>query len=461
MIDKIKKYCEQNKLFHKVDGMVVGVSGGADSICLLEVLYSLQEEYGYKLRAVHIHHGLRGKEADSDEIYVKEFCSMRSIPLQVYHFDIKALAKEKGMSEEEVGRHVRYSCFHKALAHFNNGMIAVAHHQDDQAETVLHHLLRGSGLKGLGAMRPKRQRIIRPLLSVGRQEIENFLDGEGIAYQTDASNFESIYTRNKIRLELIPYLKKHFNPNIIASLNRTADLLQQDEDYLNIITKDAYDACVQPSEKGFLVNGSMFNTYHRSIKTRILRMIFLEGMYGLKDLSYDHIDNIISLFYKETGKRVHLPRQLMAEKNYEGVQIYKYADYEKGKIYHQIHDLPTKIKLEELGKSFLLEKQLIEQVPLKVKNHYTKCFDYDKIVYNLTLRTRQPGDYIYLKGLKGKKKLKNFFIDQKIPRDQRDDILLLADGSEIVWIIGYRENYKYRITDETKAYLGIKIFHQA
>lgn len=458
MIKKVQEYVQQHKLIEDIDGIVVGVSGGADSICLLEVLWRLKEQYGYELLVVHIHHGIRGVEADEDQRFVEAYCKQRDIPCRSYNFDVKKEAAIRKQSEEEVGRSLRYEVFQQELVTFKKGVIAVAHHQNDQAETILFNLLRGSGLLGLCGMKPRRDAIIRPLLGVSRYEIETFLEKEDIAYRTDSTNKETLYSRNKMRLELIPYIQNHFNTNVIKHLNKTADLLRDEEDFLESQAKEAYEACVTKKSDVFFVDLESFLEFHSCLKRRILRIVMKDYVKNLKDITSMHIEDICQLAENQSGKQISLPKGIIVEKNYNTLKIYQRSEGQRMNSFsYTIKNIPDVVEITELSQKVTINLYDHQQYHAKFKNNYTKCFDYDKIEYNLTLRTRQPGDYINLKGMKGKKKLKDFFIDHKVPRVQRDQILLLAHGSEILWIIGYRVNHNYVVTDVTKSLMEVTI----
>lgn len=456
MITQVKRFIEQQQLLNNVDGIVVGVSGGADSMCLLHILHRLYQDK-IPIVAVHIHHGLRGEEADHDEAFVDEYCRQEGITCHGYRYDVPEYSLNHNLSEEEAGRILRYSTFGDECKQFNNGVIAVAHHKDDQAETVLHHFMRGTGIKGLRGMLPKNNNVIRPLLDITRQDIEEYCVKNAIEYTTDATNLEDVYTRNKIRLQLIPYIKENFNPRIVDSLCKTADLLSEDERYLSELAEKAFVTCVRMDNQTAKVAIDELSKYPKSIKTRVLRTIFLEGFQGLRNITYDHIKDCLSVMEKQTGKSITLPGGIRVERAYD--QLVFSTETQKSRHNEQvcIDSFPRDVDIPWLHKKVSLSLHQRETMPKASKNHYTKRFDYDKIEYNLTLRTRQPGDFIYLTGMKGKKKLKNFFIDQKVPREQRDTILLLTHGSEVVWIIGYRENHRFKITDETKVYLEINV----
>ena len=266
-LEKVQKTIEKYHMIEKGDSIIVGVSGGADSVALLMVLCSLQKEYQINIEAVHIHHGLRGEEADRDALFVKQLCEKWSIPCDVLEFDIAKEAKKRGIGTEEMGRICRYETFYKKAG--KTAKIAVAHHQNDQAETVLLNLCRGAGLTGMSGMSPIRENIIRPFLFVSRKEIEHFLSEKGICYCQDSTNEQNHYTRNKIRLSVLPFLENEINDKAIKHIASAASILSEEETFLEELAakgqiatqyvdpsgKPTYDIRYNPNGSAFAIEG--------------------------------------------------------------------------------------------------------------------------------------------------------------------------------------------------------------
>lgn len=464
-MDKIIRKIQQNiaelKLFQGVKHVVVGVSGGADSICLLHILKTMQKQHDFDIKAVHVHHGLRGEDADLDAYFVKEFCQCLVIPHEQYNVDVRQVASQRKISEEEAGRLLRYEIFAKEVSAHTGSVIAIAHHLDDQVETVTHHFIRGTGLKGLGGIRPKRQGIIRPLLNVTRKEIEIYLAHHTIPYREDATNKELVYTRNRLRNDLIPKIKKEYNGNFSNNINNMVKLLSQEESFLEEYTSMKFKECAVCLENQCTLDLQMLNNMHTAIKRRILRKALEQFYRGLKDVSFVHIEDMLVLLEGETGKRISLPGQIVVTKEYDRVilSLEKNNKNTKNNTNQdesiEIESFPFRYQDNQTGENLVFTSLPVECMSGKSKKNYTKCFDYDKIKYTLTLRTRQPGDFICLKGISGRKKLKNFFIDNKVSREKRDQQLLLADGKEIIWILGMRVNERYTVTEKTKNVLTI------
>lgn len=450
MRDYVRQYINQNKLVSHGQHIVIGVSGGADSICLFHILRSLQEEYALRLTVAHVNHGMR-QEAHEDATFVESLCKEWQIPYKEHRCNIVQLAKDQKISEEVAGRNERYKFFEQIRSAYKADKIAVAHTMNDQAETMLMRLVRGSGVKGLGAIMAKRDHIIRPLLTMTREEVEAYCYDNGLAFKEDATNKMEIYTRNKMRLQVLPILKKEFNPKVIQAVSQAATQLQETEDYLETQTKAAYKLTTQEHKSGYSINIKLLRSFHQVIQSRVIRMAIERHLGSLKNISHTNISDILSLMDKQSGKRINISADSIAIRENSDIRIIK-----QGKSLAYRYNL-------EIGPNEIVEcNKKVQVIPLdsgeniqRYENTYTKNIDYDKINGNLQIRTRQAGDRIKFKH--GSKKLKDFFIDEKIPATCRDDIILIADEKNIIWIVGYRLSEAYYITDQTKHVLQIHI----
>jgi len=455
LLDKVKEYMKLNNMLEPGDAVVVGVSGGADSMCLLSVLLEL----GIKVYVVHINHMLRGNAADDDMHYVESFCQNRGIKCYTFSYDVEKLAEEKRISCEEAGRMVRYEAFDKVLQETGSSRIAVAHNAGDNAETILHNLFRGTGIKGLGGIVPVRGRIIRPLLCVERSEIEEYLKERKLEFRLDATNAEDIYTRNRIRNTVLTYVKENINVNAVRHINMTGQMLEEIDEFVTFEGDKRYKECVTDREEGLYIVSAIFDTLHPVMKKYIIRKSIGSITGSLKDITFTHIANVLDLFSNDVGKSVNLPYGIVAKRSYEGVvlgQNMKNSD-------KMTQDAAfTSIEIRNFGE-FLVgesgEKLVVSPFSKKqwdeLKNKYeekiyTKWLDCDILKRNLVIRTRRKGDFIIVDNNGSRKKIKDLFIDLKIPKEQRDKVLLLADGNEIVWIIGHRINYNFRVIEDTK-----------
>ena len=446
MQEKVLDYIKKEHMFDSGDRILIAVSGGADSVCLLSLLCRFQEQLEIgALLAVHIHHGLRGQEADRDAAYVQAFCNTLKIPCVIRHYDVASYAAGHGYSIEEAGRILRYQALADEAAKHKMDKIAVAHHRDDVVETILHHLVRGSGLKGLAGIPAVRDNIVRPLLSVGREEIEAYLAAAGIVCCLDSTNETDDYTRNKIRHRLIP-LALQINDRAAENIWQAGQFMGQADEYLETQAAKLFKQSVICREAGdgrsAAVPAAVLAEHPKIIQTYVVRQMICYCSTSMRDITAEHIFQIQALLEKSTGAHTDLPGQLSAEREYELIRVYSGAG--TGECREPVRPvLHFRKRLAAAG----------QEIP---KNQYTKWFDYDKIKGTLSARTRAAGDYIMIDSGKHKS-LKSYLVDEKVARRQRDQILLLAEENHVVWIVGYRISEYYKITNETKVILEVTI----
>lgn len=448
MVKKVRDYIMEYRMLRPGERVIVALSGGADSVCLLSVLKELsdgEDGLGLELKAIHVHHGLRGAEADRDGAYARSLCGQLGIPFAMVSRDVAGYAKAQGLSTEEAGRILRYQVLQEEAGAWGAYKIALAHHKDDNAETILHHLLRGSGLRGLGGMRPVQENRIRPLLCVDREEIEAYLMERGLGWCEDSTNASCDYTRNRIRNQVMPLLKSSVNDQAVEHILQAGEVFAQADEYLNKAAKkvweqagrmDMADGCpvrVHLPLTVLLEQEAILRTY------LYRHMLAILGS-AMKDVTSRHYKMADKLAGSGAGARCDLPDGLFAMRGYEDFSMGKKAVVGKTE--------------EPVTKNLHFEtfsRQNQGEIP---KNQYTKWFDYDRIKGTLSVRTRQPGDYITLAG-GGTKTLHRYMIDAKIPRELRDQIPVLAEGNHVLWIVGYRIGEYYKITDDTKTILQV------
>lgn len=432
--EKVFFCIEKYQMIPKNSHVIVGLSGGADSVCLLKLLKEYKKQQEFQLYAVHVNHHIRGEEAVRDEEFSKAVCKKLEVPFTVFHYDVPQIAKEEKLSLEEAGRNVRREAFEKAMKNIKvsgRKMIALAHHENDNAETVLHNLMRGSGAAGLGGIRPvsgEKDSYIRPLLFVKRAEIEKYLKGQGISWVTDSTNEETEYTRNKIRHQIIPVMEE-INPQAVSCIGRAAENMWKIEEYLQEQTDILYRKYVKKTGDTFCIAKECFSE-KEIMQSYLIMRVLEQASKGKKNITATHIEAVRRLFKGRTGASVSLAWGLTANQVYGDVHIQSRKEEENG-----IYTLEWE--------TFPYEKQ---QIPEKT---YTKWFDYDKIKNSPCVRTRRQGDYLTVNSEGGRKKLNRIFIDEKIPAEIRDRLPVVAVGSEILWIPGGRMNEKYKITSTT------------
>lgn len=447
MQKKVSTYLKQWKMLSLETKVCVGFSGGADSTALLLLLWEL----GYSVLAVHINHGIRGEEARRDQNFCENFCLERNIPIKVFEKDVPKIALERGISTEEAGRFVRYEIFEKLLKEGEVDRVALAHHKNDQAETMLFHLMRGTGLRGLRGMEPVRFPYIRPFLSVTREEIEAWLQKKGIVWVEDGSNYELEYSRNQIRHQVLAPMEQ-IRKGSIERMADTAVRLLELEDFLKQELEKQKGNCVKKEGGQIFILLTKFNKLHPILQKALVQECLEELLGGGKDLEAIHIEQVCALALGRSGSRLSLPQGFYAIRRYEelllkhgyGVEKSKEAVYcEPVGEYHYMGEI-FRFSLENWNKK--------EEIPV---NCYTKWFDYDKMEQGVVLRNRLPGDY--LETVKGShKKLKDYLIDCKIPKEERDALILLADGSHIIWVVGMRISEHYKVTEQTRKVLKVQ-----
>ena len=468
---KVLDYVQKHHMLVKGDYVVVGVSGGADSVCLLFLLLEIQKELPITLHVVHVNHMLR-EEAVAEGVYVKELCEKFNIKFTLVECDVEALAQKEHISTEEAGRNVRYEAFYRALDGRSGGKIAIAHNKNDCCETLLFHLFRGSALKGLSGIAPVRNEIIRPLMCLERYEIEEFLDKNGIKYCIDRTNLEDNYTRNKIRHHILDVAVREISPAAVTHIHEACEKINEAYSFIGDMTKIAYKECAFASENGIHIDKERYEKLHPTIQGYVLMEALERAAGSRKDISAVHIEQIKALFQKQCGRKINLPYGLCAQRDYAGVLMYR-ADAESlvqtSCVEYAISDADrerllcgerVEISLETGNTLILLLKKANSEdfkknIPQK---KYTKWLDYDKIKDNIVIRTRKAGDYLMIDTPDGeirKKKLKSYFIDEKVPNKERGTVFLVTENSHVLWIVGGRISSFYKVSDKTERMLEL------
>lgn len=463
-LQKIFSYIKEQALIAAGDVVFAGVSGGADSMCLLEALRAYRTETEFELRVIHVEHGIRGEASVADAAYVRQFCEARAIPCEVVSVDAGVYAGVHGVSVEEAARELRYEAFESAALAAENMRggncvgadgaaarseevravrvrIAVAHHMEDQAETVLWQMIRGSDLKGLGGMRPNRGRIIRPLLTAGRAQIEAFLREEGVDWREDVTNQDKKYTRNCLRMDVLPVLEQ-LNDRAVSHLCENAVRMQETEVYLerqtDVLCGHVFRALAQG---GLFVSERLWQEpplMQRRVLYRALKTVCGKS----KDLTGRHVALLQELFTRQVGRELALPYCVTAARTYGGVSLLPAGAEHEGELI-----APDQIRMEVLDDFQLSEIS---------KKKYTKWFDYDKIKCNVQIRGRRSGDYLVIDSEGRRQTLKSYLVNEKIPGAERDYLPLLADGAHIMWVIGHRISEYYKVNEHTKRVLKVQ-----
>ncbi|OOM71308.1 tRNA lysidine(34) synthetase TilS [Clostridium sp. BL-8] len=463
MYKKVLSYVKDNNLIESGDKILIALSGGPDSMCLLNILYELKEELNIDIAAAHLNHLLRGEDALRDEEYVIDMCNEMGIKCFTKRVDINAYAKEQKLSSEMAGRSVRYDFFDEILNQEGFNKIATAHNANDQAETILFRLMRGTGLEGLGGIKAFRDnKIIRPILCLSRNEVEEYIKLKNLYPRIDKTNFERTYNRNKIRLDILPYMKENFNGDIIQTLNRMSVLLQKDNEFLENLALDLYNNCCIEYDDYFIIKKEIFKK-EEAIVNRVLRHAITKFSQSDYDFEMKHIYKILYLSKNDSGKIVDLPNGIYAENIYG--DIYIKSKEKKRTIKNEKEEIiliknninKTTVNFDGFNIKFYVIKDYDkDKINLK-ENKLIKYFDFDKINNNISVRYRRDGDRIIPLGMSGNKKLKDIFIDMKIPKEERDNIPILCFDEKIAWIIEIRTSEEYKLTNKSKNILKVAI----
>ncbi len=461
-IEQLYQEITKSSLIQDGQKVVVGFSGGVDSVALLYGLDGVKRRgLDFEVYPIYVHHGLR-EDADDDVALCQMHCRRLELPLEVVHVHVRTFCKKHHLSEEDGARQLRYASFYRHLKKIQGQSIVLAHHMDDQAETVLHRFIRGSGLLGLKGMEMKNRNLIRPMLHMRKNTLIHYCNARELAYVTDSTNAETVYTRNRIRLELIPYLEESFNPNIVESLHRLSCLMADEEEYMEQQAKHVYDNVATSEADGSCrMNIPLLMDEAIAMQRRVVRLGIKHVVHSVKHIEFQHVERVIGLLYQQSGKEVPVRNGLKAVREFDALIICK--DIADNKIQIQSYTLDTLpikgyIQGAKLYYNVMQVSPSIYKDSLKnTENMYTKWFDYDKIKANLVLRTRQPGDILHIDDDGHTKTLKKFFIDEKIAASKRDQILLLTDGHYVLWVVGYRINPIYAAKASSSAIIKVEL----
>ncbi len=482
------KTIEKYNMLTKGNTVIVGLSGGCDSVCLFTLLHKFKEQLHINIEAVHINHLIR-EESHLDEKFCVELCNHYNTPLHIYHIDVDKIAQEQKLSSEEAGRLERYKAFNKHCKD-DTYKIAIAHNKNDVAETFLMRLFRGSGVQGLKAIPPTRDNIVRPIIEIEREDLETYLTNCNQHYCTDETNFLPIYTRNKVRLSLLPEIKNTYNTNIVSTLYDTSKILEEEDDFVQSIVSEKFKELSDfttnlHNEKILVLNLEKLLGLHSYLQKLIILKSTSLFIYHNKNVSKKHISSILEILETTGNKTLNLPNNLLVTKSYttltfslenktsnsplkkqlteqilqpnnlvyiEEINKYLYAKPLENTEFSALHTNPTYI--DELCDGLITDIYKTKDLKLKVVKHHIFCYYslYNNV--NIKVRSRQNGDKINIKNL-GTKKLKDYFIDKKVPADLRDVTPIISVGDEILWVIDFY-NQNFNIVNATTSNLNTK-----
>ena len=451
---KVKHTISRHQMISEGDSVIVAVSGGPDSVCLLHVLHELKNKLQIHLVVAHFDHGLRPAEDESETAFVRGLAESLNLPFETAKGHL--LAKRTRGSKEEVARNARYAFLEKVREKHKAQKIALGHNLNDQAETILMRLLRGSGASGLTGIPPCRDgSIIRPLIEIERPETENYLKAKKIAFVTDSSNLKTDYLRNKIRLELLPLLEQH-QPQLVHLLGQTAEILRDEDEYLERIAETwLKKEVIRNPDNTFQLSTPSFLALPVALRRRVIRNGIGKVKKDLRRISWDHIEAVHRLAQAEKPQAaLNLPGRLTVKRTYDHL-IFSALDKRKPLPFHYTLDDPGTYDLKEIGRSISVE-EIKDRRGLRLRGSaWTAFLDAEKLRFPLTLRPFKPGDRFIPFGMRGHKKLKDFFVDLKVPMEQRLSTPILCCDDAPVWVCGFRIDDRFKVTPETERVLKI------
>ncbi len=461
MLKGVLRAINNNRMIEEGDKVVVGVSGGADSVALLLQLAEYRHQTDYTLQVFHLNHMIR-PDASDDEEFVRRLCRRLNVPFFSVSRDVTAMSKEEHISLEEAGRKARYG----EMRALDPDKIAVGHHMDDLAETVILNMCRGTGLHGMVGIAPVQDDIIRPLIYVTRAEIEEYLKEMGQDFCTDSTNAETDYTRNKIRHEIIPMLSQAVNDRTTAHIAAMADDMLHIESYIMAQVDNAYAEYVRQAEGGSL---SLNLEAVAALNDHIVKELILRILERLtprrKDITRNHVEGILGLCDSPGEKNMNLPYGIKITKTYDKLI---FAKDEATESDEEPDILRIKVPALTEGEGWSTTLNDGRVVTIRVRSYrnkpeipnkpYTKWFDYDKIdCSKLYIRYREHGDHLTINREFGKKSVQDYMVDEKIEKSRRDRIPVLAQDSHVLWIFGYRISEYFKLTDESRRIFEVDI----
>ncbi len=445
--------------WHKGSSVVAAVSGGPDSMALLHLLKTMAEDVPFHIVVAHVNHQFRGAESDAEAKLVGRLAREWGMPFETAELGLPAYIAETGMNAQSAAREKRYR-FLKQVAERNScSVLLTGHHADDQAETVLMRLIRGTGPSGLAGIKPRRKEedleLIRPLLRITKCELLDYCKRNGVPFAVDSSNVDRHYFRNTVRLDLIPMLEKH-NPKLKASLVRLADMAAMDDDYMEDQTFKAFEEWVSPSGEGFRLERRRFRGLHVALQRRLIKLILNCSSYPRQMLDFHQVEEILAALLEErpTVIQLDIGDGWVLKREYEEVYIGPSLPQSLSFAYIVTESM-EEVAIEETGERAMLER-LMGSVPHVSGNLLEACFDEAELKYPLKIRSRLPGDLLHPYGLNGTKKVQDMFVDAKVPRSRRDSLPLLVNGDgRVLWIPRMRRSRHALITDHTRSTLHI------
>ena len=453
-IERFEQYSVKHKLFKSGEKILVGFSGGADSTALLLALWHLKSKYGYSLLAAHVNYDLRGEDSKLDEQYARKFCFDRNISIVVKNITIDSTS-----NVENHAREVRFKYFNNLRKLYKIQKIVLGHNREDQAETLLFRMFRGSGYTGIKGISPITDDVVHPLLSFSRKDITSYLELEGIKWREDLSNKDNTYSRNKIRNQMIPWIQEHLNPNVVTKLYETAEIFSETDDILESLAKRRFlKAQIKHSKDECRLSTKIIKKTRSVLRYYVYKEAYSRINGNSKDFYHNNFIEIENLLTSDGSKQIYLPNNVYVFKEYDEL-IFTNIDFSKSENIENEKEI-TSLRNRSTFEDYRIIMKKLKKMPTKRNLFEDKdiaYLDLDKTSFPITIRHRKPGDRFHPLGMQHNKKLKDFLIDEKVPKFDRDKVLIFCDKEKIIWLAGYRIDDRVVTSEQTQNILQISI----
>jgi tRNA(Ile)-lysidine synthase len=471
LLQTVEKTITAYGMLEPKDSVVIGVSGGPDSVALLHILFSIAPRFSLKLGVAHLNHCLRRNDSDKDAQFVEVLAKKYDLPCYTLKEDVRKYQIENKLSLEEAARRVRYTFLNDIANTMQYNKIATGHHSDDNAELILMNLFRGSGTQGLSGIPPVRDhKIIRPLIKLNRSEIIDFLSQNKLEYIFDESNTDTKHFRNRVRQHLIPLLKTAYNPKISDTLNRLSSIMRSEEEWIDGVVHSFYEKAVLNIHENYIIlSVSILNRYHPALQRRIIRLTIEKIKGDLRRIRFVNINSIIGLLEKRSAYgKADLPDGIRIQRDQDALYIFKgkhmlryfrerYSPSDRVMFEYQI-EKPESVFIEEIGAYIKVNEMRVEKAfDYRYTGQYTSYFDKDTVSFPMVVRNFRPGDAFKPLGAGGTQKVKKFFIDKKVPRSERVKCPILLSRGKIIWVIGHRIDESVKVMPSTRNVLKVEL----
>lgn len=453
-IEKFDNYSQKHKLFNRGEKILVGFSGGADSTSLLLALWHLKSKYGYSILAAHVNYALRGEDSNLDEQFVRQFCFDRNISLVVKNINLTS-----GSNLENHAREVRFEYFNTLCKQYKIKKIVLGHNREDQAETLLFRLFRGSGYTGIKGISPITDNIIHPLLSFSKLEITSYLESEEIKWCEDLSNKDNTHSRNKIRNQMIPWIKENLNPNVVTKLYEAAEIFSETDEILESLAARRFlKAKINFSKSEYTLSIKVLKKTKPVLRYYVYKEAYTRVNGNPNDFYHNNFMEVEHLLNSKGSKQIFLPNKVFVFKEYDKL-IFTSKDLSKTE-YSENKKVITSLRSRFTFEDYRIIMKKLKKMPTKrnlFEDKNTAYIDLDKTDFPLTIRHRKPGDRFQPLGMQHSKKLKDFLIDEKVPKFDRDKVLIFCDENKIIWLAGHRIDNRVVTCEQTQNILVIRI----